>query len=309
MPEKQYNLVKAALDAVREHPSLGPKVTKRWITDDRLHKLVMQQLGSSNSPLKDTNMTRQKLNRSLGRNPDFKNEIGRQQNTVGLFRLEFNKELYYWLGGEPKFPRPPTELWRNKILEADKQPLETTEDTVDNNADESCNDKPPPAKRQRPRVYDLQQTYWDSPEALKLFRPAEDDDTVIACMERRIELLALVNRTCEGYRLVIDDDDYLKCSDKEKFEIRQRCQLLCHAYVLAKEHMNDWKWMQCCDTACRQLNPTGNISMRSGLGITTLHQQFRENEMYPMSPPEKKAKAVPKAVSLPLDPAVSLAIN
>jgi hypothetical protein len=79
------------------------------------------------------------------------------------------------------------------------------------------------------------QTYFDSPEAVRLFFPTEDDESVLACIERRIELFEAVGNTAEGWRLVIDggDPDDL-CSSNDVFEIRTRCALLCQAYIFAR---------------------------------------------------------------------------
>jgi hypothetical protein len=53
-PKQQYFIIMSALDAVKSHPSLGPKVTGRWITADRLHQLVKMII--VNTLLKDLDL-------------------------------------------------------------------------------------------------------------------------------------------------------------------------------------------------------------------------------------------------------------
>jgi hypothetical protein len=64
----------------KSHPSLGPKVTVRWITVDQLHQLVKMQL--VNPPVKDLDLNQ--FNRGLIAHPILKEQITRQKNCVGL---------------------------------------------------------------------------------------------------------------------------------------------------------------------------------------------------------------------------------
>jgi hypothetical protein len=79
---------------------------------------------------------------------------------------------------------------------------------------EAEDETPAPAKRLRyetvPRVTPehpiQQQTYWDSTEALKQFFPTEDDESVLACIERRILLFSSVGKLSEAWRQVIGQE-------------------------------------------------------------------------------------------------------
>jgi hypothetical protein len=100
----QYNLIKAAFDSVRNDPTLGPPKTKgRWLTDELLCSLVKKKL--IHSPLKG--LTMRQFNRGLIAHPEFKDQIDRQQNSNGLYRIEFSNMFFFWIGDKPKFPRPP----------------------------------------------------------------------------------------------------------------------------------------------------------------------------------------------------------
>jgi hypothetical protein len=90
------------------------------------------------------------------------------------------------------------------------------------------------------------ETYWDSPEAKKLFLGnLTDDRDVIEVLEERIERLQQVNRTMDGWRDLIDkhDKDNL-CSPYDIFISRQRCSILCLAYTFAFEEMNSARWVK-----------------------------------------------------------------
>ena len=49
-PMKQYIIIKHVFDALRSHPSLGPKVAGRWMTGDRLNELVKPHLANTYVP-------------------------------------------------------------------------------------------------------------------------------------------------------------------------------------------------------------------------------------------------------------------
>jgi hypothetical protein len=79
----------------------------------------------------------------------------------------------------------------------------------------------------------LAQTYWESPEAEKLFLgDSTDERDVVEVLEQRIEWLQQMNQTRDGWRDIVDkhDKDNL-CSAHAIFIIRQRCPSLCLAYI------------------------------------------------------------------------------
>jgi hypothetical protein len=292
----QYDFVKAAFDEVRHHPSLGPKVTGRWITDGCLHELVKLQL--VDSYLKD--LKKEHFNRGLIRHPAFKDVITRKKNDVGFYRINVDNEWFYWIGDNPKFPKLFTPGWKEQVLEVEERVFsngydaDAAESSIARAAE--MNEDEPLAKRPRHGPSDIQQqTYWDSPEALKLFLPAEGDASVLACIERRIQLFAAVVDTLEGWRLVIDGGDPdNRCSSQHVFEIRKRCQLLCQALVFAKNNMSTipcpgrrrWPWSECCDAACKHLNPSGNRYARSGQSLRRHHSLFIQKDIFPHPDPD-----------------------
>jgi hypothetical protein len=216
------------------------------------------------SPLKG--LTMRQFNRGLIAHPaEFKDQIDRQQNSTGLYRIEFSNMFFFWIGDKPKFPRPPTMDWKNSIVESGYRAFAANRSTVRDQAEieSALGEDETPAKRPRhevsvptatptqiqqasvPKVTPAQiqqsrdlkvtpeqiqlQTYFDSPEAVRLFLPTEDDESVLACIERRIELFEAVGGTVEGWRLVIDGGDPGDlCSSNDVFEIPNRdCACAC----------------------------------------------------------------------------------
>ena len=107
----------------------------------------------------------------------------------------------------------------------------------------------------------LVETYWDSPEAKKLFLGDSNDerDVVEEVLEQRIERLQQANKTIDGWRDIIDkhDKDNL-CFPYDVFIIRQRCSILCLAYIYALEEMNSASWIEdCCAQAIFDSNKMG----------------------------------------------------
>ena len=78
-------------------------------------------------------------------------------------------------------------------------------------------------KHGSPAANILVETYWDSPEAKKLFLgDSNDERDVVEVLEQRIERLQQANKTSDGWRDIIDkhDKDNL-CTSYDVFIIRQ----------------------------------------------------------------------------------------
>jgi len=113
----------------------------------------------------------------------------------------------------------------------------------------------------RRSIENTEGNYWDSPEAKKLFLGTTTDErSVQEVLKQRIERLQGVNRSPHGWKDLIErhDVDNL-CSPHDVFIIRQRCQILCLAYMFALEEMNSAKWV---DDCCAQA-----IFVSNGMGV------------------------------------------
>ena len=105
----------------------------------------------------------------------------------------------------------------------------------------------------------VEETYWDSPEAKKLFFDnSSDNRDVLDVLHERIERLRQVNKTVTGWKDLIEKHDKGNlCSPYNIFIIRQRCCILCLAYTYAIEEMNSAKWIvQCYKSALILYNST-----------------------------------------------------
>jgi hypothetical protein len=106
----------------------------------------------------------------------------------------------------------------------------------------------------------LVESYWESPEAKELFLGRSSDDrSVVEVLQQRIERLQQVNKTSDGWKDLINklNKDNL-CSPSDIFIIRQRCSILCLAYIYAMEKMTSVRWVEdCCTQAIFDCNRMG----------------------------------------------------
>jgi hypothetical protein len=78
------------------------------------------------------------------------------------------------------------------------------------------------------------------------------------------------------------------CKPAAVFKIRQQCQLLCQAYIFALDWMNQQNdydvpnktWKECCEEACKHLNPCGNLAATTGETIARWNREFRTINKY-----------------------------
>ncbi|KAI2500715.1 hypothetical protein MHU86_13743 [Fragilaria crotonensis] len=144
------------------------------------------------------------------------------------------------------------------------------------------------------------QTYWDSPEAKKLFLGnSSDDRDVLDVLHKWIKRLQQVNRTADGWKDLIDkhDKDNL-CSPYDIFLIRQRCCILCLAYTYAIEEMNSARWIaDCCVRAVLDCNRMGieaaATNERTVAGWNALLRANRERFPVPDPKTHKQNKPLP----------------
>jgi hypothetical protein len=125
-------------------------------------------------------------------------------------------------------------------------------------------------------------SYWNSGLATKLFVPLVGE-SVTDCLVRRIDSLRHSNSLEAVWVDVVDthDKDGL-CKPAAVFKIRQQCQLLCQAYIFALASMNlqsdydipNKTWRDCCEVACKSLNPCGNVAATTDRTIERWNMEF-----------------------------------
>jgi hypothetical protein len=102
-------------------------------------------------------------------------------------------------------------------------------------------------------------SYWDLPEARKLFQAHDDEDTQQS-IRIQVEELMKANETESSYVEVIQDGEKMEedtLTAYEKHLIHQKSQLLCISLHLALENMNKWTWNQCCREAVEMAKKMG----------------------------------------------------
>ena len=146
----------------------------------------------------------------------------------------------------------------------------------------------------------VEQTYWDSSEAKKLFLGSVSDNrNVVEVLQQRIERLQQVNRSVDGWRDLVDkhDKDNL-CSAYDIFIIRQRSSILCLAYTMALEEMNSARWVEdCCTQAIFDSSKMGieaaGTNERTVAGWNILLRANRERFPHPNPNVHKERKPLP----------------
>lgn len=139
----------------------------------------------------------------------------------------------------------------------------------------------------------MEESYWDSPEAKKLFLGSSTDDrSVQDVLEQRIERLQQVNRSHDGWRDIVDKHDVDNlCSPYDIFIIRQRCSILCLAYTYALEEMNSARWIDdCCAAAIHDSSRMGIEAATSKLTVAGWNILLRGNHEHFLLPDPKIRK-------------------
>ena len=125
--------------------------------------------------------------------------------------------------------------------------------------------------------------YWDSKEAKKLFGAQAGDLNVLSTLNRKINKLKACNQSCEGYKGIISGGDpHDACTQHQIYEIRQRCSLLCLAYIFASEQMDkgNTTWESCCRQSCSRLNSCGIQQISDWNVLQRWNIAFRSTESF-----------------------------
>ncbi|KAG7349743.1 hypothetical protein IV203_012340 [Nitzschia inconspicua] len=128
-----------------------------------------------------------------------------------------------------------------------------------------------------PRQKLVSGTFWDSPEAYKLFRPRPSDSNCLSGVERRIKLLQRAQQY-EGWRdLVHGRDPDNVCTNYDKLVIRQKSMFILKAYQI---EMNRKTWLDCCEIAVHEIKLLGVTLTTHGDNLSWWHRLFRIREAF-----------------------------
>ena len=83
------------------------------------------------------------------------------------------------------------------------------------------------------------------------------------------------------------------CSKTDIFIVRQRSAILCSAYQLALDHMNDWTWRDCCTEVCKQMNRVGFKQATHYKTVADWNIAFQRGDNFPHPNPRVQCGKVP----------------
>lgn len=140
-------------------------------------------------------------------------------------------------------------------------------------------------KRRRQQQQELKEhTYWNSPEAEKLFFSRGTGILSVKDMlDKRIELLQNVHATVDGWKNVVEtcDKDNL-CTAADIKTMQERCMTVCRAHLYARTNMNSWRWVEdCCKEACKNLVGIGVRTAINPQTVALWNRIFRLSEKFP----------------------------
>ena len=121
-------------------------------------------------------------------------------------------------------------------------------------------------------------SYFSSPEAVRLFKP-KDDEITSDCLERRINLLRQASTDDDTLLSIISDvDDINELTNTQRKILRFQNIYLSKAYELALQHMNDLTWTKVTQLAVDELNDCGMSDIKNEQTIRRINVHFRVNE-------------------------------
>jgi hypothetical protein len=207
------------------------------------------------------------------------------ENDTGYFKVVWDHTQFYYVcnpGSRIERPRLTTRWYAEVMKNQQIVPEDVDADgsiTVPNR-DRSKRRKTRSARSQDETPLDIEelrkQTYFDSADAEKLFKPTEDE-TVLDAIDRRIELWKGVHERTDGWQnMVAGDSDYNKYTEYNICRLKQQAVMLLEACTLAKEEMIDGKstWDQCCKKAVKIANRFGMMACGSSKTLRQWHHAF-----------------------------------
>ncbi|KAG7369296.1 hypothetical protein IV203_032039 [Nitzschia inconspicua] len=306
-PKVTKEIVGHALELTIHHPTIGPKICNKWITVDT----IIDAIRAASVINASMGMNARLLGTLLPKIPKYAS-IDRfdGSNLSGFFRAKYSKQSYYIIlppGEQPEYPlfdkQWKEEVERVKSLISfrslksnDIPPVEHLPDqekkgsSVQSRATSSVNPQNTKSdNHERQQDYDyvsmarqqlVSGTFWDSPEAYKLFKPRPSDSNCLSAIERRIKLLQRAQQY-EGWRdLVHGGDPDNVCTNYAKLVIRQKSMFILKAYQIATLEMNRKTWLECCDLAVREINLLGVTLTTRGDNLSRWHRLFRTREAF-----------------------------
>ena len=99
----------------------------------------------------------------------------------------------------------------------------------------------------------LNETFWKSAEAAKMFGFSRGDD-ILKGLQDRINRLKKANESVNGWKTLVPNDGKEELyKQHDILKLRHKVQYLIKAYAIAMKRMNELSWMQCCKKSAEDL--------------------------------------------------------
>eukprot|EP01082_Thalassiosira_pseudonana_P005736 g5621.t1 g5621 contig2:924644-925877(-) len=141
----------------------------------------------------------------------------------------------YWVGDESPKDIPSTYNRKHMMLKLDKR---MSDEMVARKGAAPVEERPS-KKLKRTDLEAAEETavtnppsFWDTREAARLFG-FEQGVNVRQCLQERIDMLKKVNASINGYSMIVPNPT--KCTENDKFKLRQKALILAKAYTVALE--------------------------------------------------------------------------
>ncbi|KAG7354530.1 hypothetical protein IV203_003886 [Nitzschia inconspicua] len=222
-PKVTKEILGHALELTIHHPTIGPKIWNKWITVDtiidaiRAAAIIYASMGM-NARLLGTLLPKipkyESIDRFDGSNLSVERRSGKGKEFDFISVAEFKRHSTSRTAAATREKGSPVQRQATYIV----NPQNTKSDIHERQQDSDHvsmpkNTKSDSHERQQdsdhvdmPRQQSLCGTYWDSPEAYKLFRPRPSDSNCLSAVERRIKLLQRAQQF-EGWRDLVHERD------------------------------------------------------------------------------------------------------
>ena len=129
----------------------------------------------------------------------------------------------------------------------------------------------------------LEESYWESPEAFKLFglRNEEmdyvsEEDSVLTDLHQQNDELTCGFGTATGWKDLLEDSDNDDiCSQHDIFVVQNKCRYVSVALSHAMKEMPTRDWKQCCKDAITTLSNVAIDYIKNPETVQLWHQEFR----------------------------------
>ncbi|KAG7347878.1 hypothetical protein IV203_016583 [Nitzschia inconspicua] len=279
-PKVTKEILGHALELTIHHPTIGPKICNKWITVDTIIDAIRAAAVIDTSVVMNARLLNillskiqkyQLIDRFDG-SKFWKEEVERVKSLISFRSLKSNDipPVEHLLEQEKKgssVQRQATYCVNPQNTKSDIHERQQDSDHVSmtKNTESDSHERQQDSDHvDMPRQQSVCGTYWDSPEAYKLFRPRQCDSNCLSAVERRIKLLQRAQQF-EGWRdLVHGRDPDNVCSNYDKLVIRQKSMFILKAYQIATLEMNRKTWLECCEIADKKNLLHPNLEARVG---------------------------------------------